>query len=256
MDDDRSIGEDHGDGDRQLDPEPEFARDLPGDREDAEHQDDHGEVVRDEFHELIGIDHDPVSGTDRINDVPTVGIDRRSPPLNERCPYLVGNEPVWERCDVDARAMNRLTPRVRLVWFLSGVLLAVILVGVATVGVLLLDLSEWTPIAVGLGVLLITGPLAVARYRRWGYEIREDSLYLERGVITEVRTVVPFVRIQHVDSRRSPLERATGLASTVVYTAGTRGSDVRIPGLTPTDAYELRDRLKRLAILAEGEDAV
>lgn len=105
-------------------------------------------------------------------------------------------------------------------------------------------------------VLIIGLPMAFLRYRRWRYEIREDALYLERGVITEVRTVVPFVRIQHVDSRRTPLERATGLASTVVYTAGSRGADVRIPGLSPSNAQDLRERLKRLAIASEGEDAV
>jgi membrane protein YdbS with pleckstrin-like domain len=97
---------------------------------------------------------------------------------------------------------------------------------------------------------------AVARYRSWRYEVREDSLYLERGVFTRVRTVVPFVRIQHVDSSRGPLERVVGLASTVVYTAGSRGADVSVPGLTGDGADELRERLKRLAIRSEGDDAV
>jgi hypothetical protein len=46
------------------------------------------------------------------------------------------------------------------------------------------------------------------------------------------------------------------LASCVVYTAGSRGADVRIPGLTPAGASDLREELKRLAIRAEGEDAV
>jgi membrane protein YdbS with pleckstrin-like domain len=117
-------------------------------------------------------------------------------------------------------------------------------------------LPAWAPAAVfvvfgGLGVTM-----AVLRYRAWRFEVREDSLYLERGVLTRVRTVVPFVRIQHVDTSRSPTERLAGLASTVVYTAGSRGADVSVPGLTPDDADDLRERLKRLAIRSEGEDAV
>jgi hypothetical protein len=32
------------------------------------------------------------------------------------------------------------------------------------------------------------------RYRSWTYEVRDDAIYLERGVLTRVRTVVPFVR--------------------------------------------------------------
>ncbi|MFC6725700.1 PH domain-containing protein [Halobium palmae] len=118
------------------------------------------------------------------------------------------------------------------------------------------DLPVYVPAAV-FGVTLVVGVgYAAIRYRLWGYEVREDSLYLERGVFTRVRTVVPFVRIQHVDSARGPVERLAGLASTVVYTAGSRGADVTIPGLTPEGSDDLQDRLKRLAIRAEGEDAV
>jgi membrane protein YdbS with pleckstrin-like domain len=86
--------------------------------------------------------------------------------------------------------------------------------------------------------------------------VREDSLFLDRGVLTQVRTVVPFVRVQHVDVSRGPVERALGLATVVVYTAGSRGADVAVPGLTPDRADDLQRRLKRLTIVAEGEDAV
>jgi membrane protein YdbS with pleckstrin-like domain len=86
--------------------------------------------------------------------------------------------------------------------------------------------------------------------------VRDDAIYLERGVFTRVRTVVPFVRIQHVDSSRGPVERVVGLGRVVVYTAGSRGADVTVPGLTPSSADDLRERLKRLAIRAEGDDAV
>jgi membrane protein YdbS with pleckstrin-like domain len=41
-----------------------------------------------------------------------------------------------------------------------------------------------------------------------------------------------------------------------VYTAGSRGADVTVPGLTPVRADDLRERLKGLAIRSEGEDAV
>lgn len=97
---------------------------------------------------------------------------------------------------------------------------------------------------------------AVLRYRIWTYQVRTDSLYLRRGVLTRVNTVAPYVRIQHVDTRRGPLDRVFGLATTVVYTAGSRGADVSIPGLTPERADDLQARLKQLAIAAESEDAV
>lgn len=152
--------------------------------------------------------------------------------------------------------MNRLHPRIRVVWLIRSIVFGTLVGGVTAAGHLFLGIPRWTPYIAFIMVAGLGGVLAVARYRRWGYEVRDDALYLERGVITEIRTVVPLVRIQHVDSRRSPIERLTGLASTVVYTAGSRGADVRIPGLTDAAATELRERLKRLAILAEGEDAV
>lgn len=152
--------------------------------------------------------------------------------------------------------MNDLHPRIRVVWILRAIVAAIIVgavgVGLATV----FDVSRLFP--VGFSVLLvIVGVIhAILRYRNWAYVVREDAIYLERGVFTEVRTEVPLVRIQHVDSRRSAFERLVGLASTVVYTAGSRGADVTIPGLTPAEADGLRQRLKGLVIESDGEDAV
>ncbi|MFD1634002.1 PH domain-containing protein [Haloplanus ruber] len=153
--------------------------------------------------------------------------------------------------------MNRLHPRVRVVWAAQAAVAAAVLTTI-TVAVdrLAVDLPGWAPPAVLVVVLGVGVSLALARYRVWRYEVRDDALYLERGIFTRVRTVVPFVRLQHVDSSRGPVERLLGLASAVVYTAGSRGADVRIPGLTPAGADDLRERLKRLAIRAEGEDAV
>lgn len=152
--------------------------------------------------------------------------------------------------------MNQLHPRVQLVWFFRTGILAMLLGGGLFVGHIVIDLPLWLAPATAGAVVVVGIPFIRLRFRKWGYEMRDDALYLERGVFTEVRTVIPYVRIQHVDSRRNPGERAIGLASTVVYTAGSRGSDVRIPGLTDAGARDLREDLKRLAILAGEEDAV
>lgn len=158
--------------------------------------------------------------------------------------------------------MNRLDPKVQVLWAVRWLIVAVVLGGLSALGRPLLarwlgaSLPGVTPLAVAVAVLLLGVGLTAARYRLWRFEVREDALYLERGVFTRVHTVVPFVRIQHVDAQRGPLERVLGLSTTVVYTAGSRGADVAVPGLSPGEADELQDRLKRLAIRAEGEDAV
>ena len=114
---------------------------------------------------------------------------------------------------------------------------------------------EYGPLVVGVFVVLAAVWIGL-RYRRWVYQVRGDALYLERGVVTHVRTLVPYVRIQHVDTSRGPLERTLGLSTLVVYTAGSRGADVSIPGLTPEEASDLQKRVKELAIEAEGGDAL
>ena len=154
--------------------------------------------------------------------------------------------------------MESLHPRVMVIWLLQGFIFSLILAGVAFgIDQFALKRGAWWVPAVTFGVLFgLVIIHTVLRYRIWRYEIRGDELYLERGVITRVKTVVPFVRIQHVDSRRGPIERMLTLATTVVYTAGSRGADVLVPGLTPTRSEALQDELKRLAIESEGEDAV
>jgi len=154
--------------------------------------------------------------------------------------------------------METLNPRIRLVWGV-GVLAfaAVVGVGVGVADRFALGVGAWIAVVAGLAALAVGVGYVLAKYRVWRFEVREDDLYLERGVLTRVNTVVPFVRVQHVDTQRGPVERAAGLSSVVVYTAGSRGADVTIPGLTPDRADALQERLRRLAIESEGDfDAV
>ena len=110
-------------------------------------------------------------------------------------------------------------------------------------------------------ILLTTGNLisalhTVYRYRSWNYEIRDDHLYLEHGVLVKVKTMVPFVRIQHVDTQKNVVDRLLGVSSVVVYTAGSRGSDVLIPGVIPEEGDNLQDDLKNRAVESEDRDGV
>ncbi len=84
------------------------------------------------------------------------------------------------------------------------------------------------------------------RYQSWSYQLQKDGLHLTRGVIVQVDTLVPYIRIQHIDTQRGPLDRMLGLSSTVVYTAGSRGADVLIPGLKKERAVKLQNQLRRI----------
>lgn len=146
---------------------------------------------------------------------------------------------------------RHLAGRVRLQWVV-GVVAATAVVGSgAAFGAGRVGVDRRLAVPLAVAVLLLGAIWVLLRYRVWAYQVRDDSLFLERGVVRHVETVVPYVRIQHVDTSRGPIERALGLSTLVVYTAGSRGADVSIPGLTPDEASALQQQIKELAIAAE-----
>lgn len=163
---------------------------------------------------------------------------------------------------VDPPSPESLHPRVRLVWAVGAlavagaVLLVGWLVGRFLPGWLVPTVPSWALPAIVVVVGAVGLVLAVLRYRVWRYQLQDDALFLVRGVLTRVETAVPYVRVQHIDTHRGPIERLVGLSSVVVYTAGSRGADVTVPGLAPERARALRDRLRDLAVEAESDDAV
>lgn len=97
---------------------------------------------------------------------------------------------------------------------------------------------------------------SIRRYANWGFELRDDHVYIQHGVLKKVYSMVPYVRVQHVDTQRSVIARLLGLSRVVIYTAGTRGSDVSIIALSPEDAREIQEKLRDVAIESEDRDAV
>lgn len=157
----------------------------------------------------------------------------------------------------DVGEPKELDGRVRYLWIVGSATGAAMLgIAVTVAAYFFFEEYLWAGGAAFAALVLLGIARAVLLYRSWHYVVREDSLYLHRGVLTRVQTLVPYVRVQHIDTRRSPLERAVGLSTLVVYTAGSRGADVTIPGLEPDRAADLQARLKRLAIESEEEDAV
>ena len=160
--------------------------------------------------------------------------------------------------DLEAYTTDRrtLSPRVRVQWGVRVLAATLVLGLVLSTAASRFDIDPRLGGVAALAVGLLGLVWVALRYRVWAYEVRTDALYLQRGVLTHTRTLAPYVRIQHVDTSRGPLERGLGLSTLVVYTAGSRGADVSVPGLTPEEATDLQDRLKELAIEAEGGDAL
>ncbi len=86
---------------------------------------------------------------------------------------------------------------------------------------------------------------AQRRVRAWAYCEREDDLVVQRGVMVNRLSVIPYGRMQFIDVVAGPIERAFGLATVRMHTAAA-SSDARIPGLTQVEAARLRDHLAQL----------
>ena len=103
--------------------------------------------------------------------------------------------------------------------------------------------------AIGLSAVMVA---ADRIYRRLGYAIDGRVLRTVRGWLFHTDTVVPFVRVQHIDVTRGPVDKFFDTASLVVHTAGTHNSIVVLPGLSPERAAEIRDAI-RSEIRADAE---
>jgi len=81
-------------------------------------------------------------------------------------------------------------------------------------------------------------------YSHLGYRLTERLLQVVRGWMFHTDTIVPFVRVQHIDVTRGPVEKLFGTATLVVHTAGTHNSVVNLPGLAPQTAAQIRDIIR------------
>lgn len=85
------------------------------------------------------------------------------------------------------------------------------------------------------------------RARALGYLTRENDIVFRRGILFRYVTIVPYGRIQNVNINEGPIERAFGLSTISLDTAGGSLSDVSIPGLERTEAERIRDLVTREA---------
>ena len=143
-----------------------------------------------------------------------------------------------------------LAPAARALWRLEGLITAI--VAVVCAGVVqgaaggAWALAAWAAaLAAGVVSVVLVPEL---RWRRWRWEVREHEIDIRRGAITVTRTLVPMLRVQHVDTKRDLLQQALGLATVVFHTAA--GAN-EIPALTVAEAGHVRDRIAELARTAD-----
>jgi uncharacterized protein len=139
---------------------------------------------------------------------------------------------------------RRLSPTARWLWRAQGLIGTVAALFVSRA---LPDGAFWILLPV---VVFAIGVVAIPelRWSRWRYEVRDEEIDLRHGTLTITRTLIPMLRVQHVDTTRGPLDQLLGLATVVVHTAAGRTT---IPALDDEYAARLRDQIATLARTAD-----
>lgn len=153
--------------------------------------------------------------------------------------------------DTEHVPTHRLDPKVKTAWRVQNALgwtiplvAALLFLGGAT----WTGIPVWIPamtlaVVFGLFVLGVT-VIPEVRYRRWRWEVRDEEIRLQTGLIVRELTVIPMVRVQHVDTSQGPIMRALDLSDVHIWTAAGKHA---IPALAGADAATLRDRIAVLA---------
>lgn len=143
------------------------------------------------------------------------------------------------------------------VWRITGAIFTAFLVLITTgiAAVSYINAFPYWFAAIGLIVSVLSALLFIfflpkLRWRRWRYEVFEQEIYIQYGILIVSRTLVPMIRVQHVDTKQGPILKRYSLATVTVSTAATTHE---IPALLEDDASELRDRISALARVDEDD---
>ena len=156
-----------------------------------------------------------------------------------------------------AQPQYQLPKKAITVWRLYGFFQTIFLALVAA-GAVFLTMKfdwpiwiQWTMIAVVLLSLVLSIILFPSiRWKIWRYEVREQEIEIQSGLFVVKRTLIPMVRVQHVDTEQGPILKKYNLANISISSAATTHT---IPMLDLEDADALRMKISELARVAEDD---
>ncbi|KHE67759.1 PH domain-containing protein [Halobacillus sp. BBL2006] len=152
---------------------------------------------------------------------------------------------------------QRISRKALTLWRIYGAIQVgiTILVSIGLiVAILLWNWPSWL-LAIAAGVVLLELLFSVwllpeLNWKRWRYEVTDQDIELQHGILIVKRTLVPMVRVQHVDTEQGPLLRKYKISTISISTAATVH---KIPALDEREAEELRQSISSLARVAEED---
>lgn len=152
---------------------------------------------------------------------------------------------------------NNIAPDAIKAWRITASIFMVILWLIIIAGIVVSVIFHFPIIYSGIGAVIGLVCIYVfvflipkLRYKRWRYEIFEQEIYIQHGILIVTRTIIPMIRVQHVDTEQGPILKKYNLATVSISTAATTHE---IPALLEEDASQLRDRISTLARVDEDD---
>ena len=114
--------------------------------------------------------------------------------------------------------VNQISEKGLKVWRLYGIIQTAFILLLAIGAGVLTYIFEWPwwIYAIASAVVILFGYFFIylfpkVRWMRWRYEVRESEIELQHGIFIVKRTLIPMVRVQHVDTSQGPILRKYNL---------------------------------------------
>ena len=145
---------------------------------------------------------------------------------------------------------KRISKKALSVWRINGLIHTGAYIATAAVLTFLGVLFDWPGwvLVIFWGIVILRFVYSVIvfpalSYKQWRYEVRDTEIELQQGLFIVERTLIPMVRVQHVDISQGPIMKKYGLSSIGISTAATVHE---IPALENEEAEELRHYISRM----------
>jgi uncharacterized membrane protein YdbT with pleckstrin-like domain len=147
-------------------------------------------------------------------------------------------------------APRHLDKKIKIIWFLPTALVILVLMLIIFLVLFFVEGDRFVFFGMDKITFLLAGFLLLIvligfpsylwihlEYISFTYELTEKELVIRQGILTRKTIVIPYEKIQNVNSTRTVLERLLGLATLTIETAGTNvgASEAFLPGITKKD---------------------
>ncbi|KAB2330568.1 PH domain-containing protein [Bacillus mesophilum] len=155
------------------------------------------------------------------------------------------------------KPQKRISKRGLKVWRIAGAIHSILAFLAAGGAIALTIIFDWPFWIIGAALIFFAAYAYVfimlipsLRWKRWRYEVRENEIEVQHGVFVIKSTLIPMIRVQHVDTQQGPILRKYRLATVAISTAATVHE---IPALDVDEAEQLRFFISNLARVAADD---